>query len=639
MNRDKLIYIISILTLLLWHGILLHTGWEKTNTAAISIPWDQAVYNQSIEGIGGERTSKLSLIQDKHFLANHFTLIFYILAPLYAFLKFCFGLPHGYVVLSSLLYLLTSLGILLAAYKRETDPFVRLLFLATLLLAAPINHIFANGFRMAPLSLLPLTMMLFAWREQRFRAFVLWSLLLLSLREDYGLVLVGFVLLPGSGLPLRLRLYPLAGLFTVYLFSSLLMPFVFGAEGITGVGRFAHLGNGPLEIVLSPLLKPGIFFGSIFNQPNYDFIKSLFLSFGLLALLRPGPLRGALPYLTLLLLNQNREINTAGIQMWYIAPLLPFLLLASLDALGYLRNKLAHRPVLLRIGAVAFVFTLLGNTAIPAYWNFESPSENVNGSVEIARSKMKAGPVYTSNTLLPFFTDRQELYVFDSHRPPSRGYVILPVNLNNPQNWFKCCAAEEYRQIVRQFAERNKAKLIYIDSNIALWHSQEIENPVGFLWGSNRIEAELTGAESVDGDLNTFASGRGARRIAPYFPYFFGKKSSYVLMGGKHKKPASARTIEVRLLLKSQREQTCKPRRRPELILLSLKPAWKKEIRLTPPRPGEYKWSSVFFEVPATVRLFSPFIQYNRCGEYFIDTYEIRYSSSLSPPHQPLPDP
>lgn len=95
-----------------------------------------------------------------------------------------------------------------------------------------------------------------------------------------------------------------------WVISQLAIPVLFGTAGYNQGFHFAELGSSPFEIVLSPLLRPGIFFGALFKVDNFYLLMTLLAPCFLLALRRPDILLAGGPLLCgLFLRNGNGGVN------------------------------------------------------------------------------------------------------------------------------------------------------------------------------------------------------------------------------------------------------------------------------------------------------------------------------------------
>jgi uncharacterized membrane protein len=120
--------------------------------------------------------------------------------------------------------------------------------------------------------------------------------------------------------------------FTVAMTSALGFVLVYKFSGLAEfqTGRFVALGNTPLAILLSPLIRPGAFWGQVLKSENFVFVALLWLPCGLPALLRGW--RYLLPtFVPLGVLCVWDHVPAHCIAFQYPSTLLPVFWLASLS--------------------------------------------------------------------------------------------------------------------------------------------------------------------------------------------------------------------------------------------------------------------------------------------------------------------
>jgi uncharacterized membrane protein len=95
-------------------------------------------------------------------------------------------------------------------------------------------------------------------------------------------------------------------------------------------GRFVALGNSPIQILLSPLIRPGAFWGQVLQSENFVFVALLWLPCGLPALVRGW--RYLLPTLVPLgVLSVWDHVPAHCLAFQYPSTLLPMFWMASLS--------------------------------------------------------------------------------------------------------------------------------------------------------------------------------------------------------------------------------------------------------------------------------------------------------------------
>lgn len=90
---------------------------------------------------------------------------------------------------------------------------------------------------------------------------------------------------------------------------------------------YSHLGDGPLGVALSPLLRPGAFFGHLLSARHAAWVMGLLLPLLCLPLFRPTRLLPALPVLLVHALSLRESQQSLAYH--YQLPAIPWLLLAA----------------------------------------------------------------------------------------------------------------------------------------------------------------------------------------------------------------------------------------------------------------------------------------------------------------------
>ncbi len=134
-----------------------------------------------------------------------------------------------------------------------------------------------------------------------------------------------------------------SGVWTILLLT-LIMPSISNhAYGHTVF--FPHLGNSLIEVALSPFLKPGIFWGTLFSIRNLEFWSGLFLPFIFVLIVRPVYLLALLP--DLVMISQDFRFDTQNLLRHYqIVPLL-VLTIGVVESVAYLYNNPESKVALL----------------------------------------------------------------------------------------------------------------------------------------------------------------------------------------------------------------------------------------------------------------------------------------------------
>lgn len=125
----------------------------------------------------------------------------------------------------------------------------------------------------------------------------------------------------GYGLWLMIRRQWMKGvglfLFSVFMFTIIshwILPHSFASGQYTQMFHYKNLGDTPLDVVLSPFLRPLAFYHAVFQFNNFAFIMTLILPLFILLLSYPVPLIVILPLLAGVCLQGSPEVKTVVLQ-------------------------------------------------------------------------------------------------------------------------------------------------------------------------------------------------------------------------------------------------------------------------------------------------------------------------------------
>jgi uncharacterized membrane protein len=171
--------------------------------------------------------------------------------------------------------------------------------------------------------------------------FVIFSLLAMACKEDMPLV----VAMLGLYVGLAQRRWRLAGLIiglsTAWFFLALfvIQPH-FAKNGNIQLDYYAWLGDTPLEIVQTIIIRPRLVFNHLWYQANLPgYLAKLFFPTAFLALLSPLTLLPMLPTLAINLLSGN-PFTWRLEDFHYGAPLAPFLFISAIYGIAWLIRRL-----------------------------------------------------------------------------------------------------------------------------------------------------------------------------------------------------------------------------------------------------------------------------------------------------------
>jgi uncharacterized membrane protein len=306
--------------------------------------YDLGIFDQAIRGYAHFH-APISLMKGVHNgfgthfseLGDHFSPIIAAVAPVYR-------------VFPDAVTLLIVQGLLLAASvpsvwlfsKRNLGRLAAYLIAVAYALAWGLQAAMAADFHEIAFAVPLLAIAIERLDGGRLRTAVIAALLLLLVKEDFGIVVAAFALVVG----LRTQKWRLAGvlavagLATTVLADRVLIP-AFGGKSGYYWDYYAALGSGPLQAAWHVIRHPfSTFHLMVTPHAKVRLLEWLFIPLGLMPLGSPFVLL-VVPLLAERLLSNNPNHWTLTHQ--YSAPFVPILTLAAVDTVARIRNALQER--------------------------------------------------------------------------------------------------------------------------------------------------------------------------------------------------------------------------------------------------------------------------------------------------------
>jgi len=282
----------------------------------------------------------------------------------------------------------------------------------------------------------------------------LFFLLALATKEDISLhvFMVGLYLLV-----LRRRLWAggtlmVAGLVWFYVTFQVIIPAfrTAGGESIY-VAWFESLGDTPLEIALSPITAPDRVLALIFRSGNIPALGMLTIPLAFLPVIGLPFLMMAAPSMAFFFLSQNPTLRQ--LETWhYATPMLPFVMLATIDGLAravyYLPHISARRPTSRGPRWLTYLLTLLllASSLIYHYFRGYSPLSRLQEWPEVtahhqlgrqlAATIPAEASVLAQAQLIPHVAHRTKLGIWNGPLSTDYDYIWLDLSHSRLPNRF-----------------------------------------------------------------------------------------------------------------------------------------------------------------------------------------------------------
>jgi uncharacterized membrane protein len=282
----------------------------------------------------------------------------------------------------------------------------------------------ANVFDFHAVTLAP-TFFLFALyflEMERWGCFALFALLTMSCKEDMPLLVA------------MLGLYALvvrrnwrAGLSTVAVAGAWFLVAIgwimphFDTQAVSPFSnRYAYLGDGPVEMAITLVTRPGLVLSHLFTAQNLAYLRDWLAPGALLSLLAPQVLALAAPTLAINLLSTEGAMHQLE-GFHYGAPLAPIAMVsAAYGAAWLMRRFLRFRQLPLLLAALVLTATLLyhyGHGYTPLAADFRGTWPQVTTHDRLGQEMARSIPSDASLAALPnpnpHASQRQQLYMID----------------------------------------------------------------------------------------------------------------------------------------------------------------------------------------------------------------------------------
>lgn len=304
-----------------------------------------------------------------------------------------------------------------------------------------------------------------AARGDRIFWFTVCTVIVLGCRDALSLTVaaMGFWLLVFEQKRTSGAIALISGVAWFLIATQVIIP-TFRPAGVEATLRYAYLGDSVLEIASNLVLKPHLILDRVFSLATLEYGLLLVapLIWGL-SLRHLTPLTAALPMLTMNILSDSPSQRDLVHQ--YSLPILPFLLLAVISALG-------AEATWIRKPGVITLWSLIAFLALAKYGYFGSlylNSLDTWSASRAALSQVKTeGSVLTTHNLVPHLTHRSYIRFTLAGAPPfdlsQFDYILL--NLRHP-GWMS--SVEFATNLVEQLQQNSQFQLRYQQDGVYLF--------------------------------------------------------------------------------------------------------------------------------------------------------------------------
>jgi uncharacterized membrane protein len=274
---NNLLVILILVYLILVFGICLFKYFTFNYNALDLAIYNQVFYNSSFGNLF------IFTIHPTSYLGDHLELIIFLLLPFYTLFKS----PVALLFLQTIFLAGAAVPLYLVA-KKFLQPWPTLLVLALYLFNPVTWNINLFEFHILALAPFFLGWAFYFYQCNKFWRFLIFALLILSLREDLAFVIFMFGLLALlDKKKIQWIITPII-LATVYFFTALkITAFFSSSQHYKFLGYYKWLGSTPWEIFINFFAKFPLVLNHVLTLANFEFILGFFLVFLFIPFFRP----------------------------------------------------------------------------------------------------------------------------------------------------------------------------------------------------------------------------------------------------------------------------------------------------------------------------------------------------------------
>ena len=339
----------------MYGGFALLRHWSFHSTASDLAVFDQVLWN-TLHGRFMESTLSLAQCVPHSFFGDHFSPVLLLLVPFYAVHPH----PETLIVIQVLALAAGGWPVYLFARRYLPTSEERLVWVAAYVLSAPLAFVTLYDFHEVALGVLPLGLAAYFLATRRTWPMVVCLALAFLVKEEAGVIALGFALALALQRRWRVAVALGAGSLAVFLLTLKAIIPAFAGVPYQYIGRYASLGRDEGEIARTLLLDPlrvirALLSGEVGSK--LAFVLSLFGPGLGLALRAKWAIVPTLPTLAYLLLSSYGGQHTLHNQ--YGAPLIPIALGASILGLATIEREVWRRRLSLDVLLAATLFSLV----------------------------------------------------------------------------------------------------------------------------------------------------------------------------------------------------------------------------------------------------------------------------------------
>lgn len=354
-------------------------------------------------------------------LGDHFGPILYLLSPIYKL----FPYPHTLLIIQAFFVSLSGIFIYLIAIDKLKSRFQSTLLTISYLTAPGILSAVNFDFHLATISVLPLSLILYAWYFNSWKLYYLSLFFSILFKEDIPIFIFGLGLFSLFKKQIKIGLFTIIfALVSYYLIKYQIMPYLFKGAEDSYINSFSVPVNDPLKLLFffsQPSEILNIFSDSSTKTRT---LVTLYGQFFFLPILSFLNWLTVLPYLFLRF--SSNQTHYWGTFFHYNANLIPFLVVSTIFVLPKIKFPKYLINTLLILSILASNL-YLNQTVLDTFQLDYINIKNYNYINKTLKTIPKESAVSAQSPLVPHLSNRNKIYMYPEVLDSD--FIILDQNL------------------------------------------------------------------------------------------------------------------------------------------------------------------------------------------------------------------
>lgn len=450
-----------------YYVILKHKAFE-------TFGYDLGNFSQAVWSTSHGKLMGMTTVPGSTFRwAFHFDPVLLLFVPVYA----VFPNPVTLTVLQVLVVAIGAIPVFhIARYFLDSD-WAGIIYAGVYLMLPALQAAVTFDFHGVTLAASFLAFALSALLQKRYRAFAVWSLLVMSCKEDMPLL----VLMMGLYILFIQRRWKEGGIIILasvawfVIANFVLIPFYSPVQENIHLVRYSGLGSSMGELILNVFLHPFQVLAVAFEPSKLPYWIRLTMPVAFTSLLDPSILLLSAPSLAVNTLSADPLVYRPD-TFHYTAPIVPFIVISGVSGIARLggwlgrgdedrRVRWQHRLLIIVIGASLGYHLMAGYTPLRMGFEWPTPDEHDTLAAHMLREIPPQASVSAQNSLTSHLANRQYIYTFP--KVEDADYIALDLNVSS--SFYPILSRGEFCQDVRNLiSDSTYGTIFFVDGLLLL---------------------------------------------------------------------------------------------------------------------------------------------------------------------------